>query len=90
VKGEYMKKILTVSVLLSIIMMSSAAYAETAYRGKNETQTSSYQDYDSKIETNRNIWEKTVRSYEANYNDSMRKYWDRYTEAYQRQKRIQH
>ncbi len=84
-----MKKLLSVSVLFSLIL-GTAAFADTEYTNNKESQNSMQSSYSERIDTNRNLWNQTVRSYEVNYNDSMRRYWDQYTEAYQKQKRIQH
>lgn len=85
-----MKKLLTFSVLFSLIL-GTAALAGTQYTNPEETQNSPQQSYyNDRIDTNRNLWNQTIRSYEVNYNDSIRRFWDQYTEAYQRQKKIQH
>jgi len=85
-----MKRLLLVSVLFSLIL-GSAALADSEYVNPAQSQQNSqYQNYNERIDTNRNLWNQTVRSYEVNYNDSMRRFWDRYTDAYQRQKKIQH
>ncbi|MBR6099503.1 hypothetical protein IKP85_07125 [bacterium] len=84
-----MKKLLAVSVLFSLII-GSVAYADSQYSVRNEDQNNTQSNYSDRIDTNRSLWDQTVRSYEVNYNDSMRRYWDAYTEAYQKQKRIPH
>ena len=85
-----MKNLLTLSVLFSL-MLGTAAIADDGYAYPEETQNSARQSYYSdRIDTNRNLWNQTIRSYEVNYNDSIRRFWDQYTDAYQRQKKIQH
>ena len=83
-----MKNILLFSVLMSL-MVPTLAYADTSYSDIREPQDMSYEDLSARSEENQKIWNQTIQSYELNYNDSYRKYWDLYTEAYQRNKRIQ-
>ena len=88
-KGEYMKKLLTISILFSMISVMPV-YAGVAYTNDDESETLLRQHHSEHVSENREVWNQTINSYQANYNDSMKKYWDAYTEAYQKQKRIQH
>lgn len=84
-----MKRFLTVSVLFSLMLCTaSASFAH--YTNNEETETLIRQHRNEHIQENDAAWTQTINSYEASYNDSMRKYWDAYTEAYQKQKKIQH
>lgn len=84
-----MKVLLIVSVLFSLVT-GAMAYAGTAYTNVDDKEALLRQHHNEHVSENRDAWNQTIRSYEANYNDSMKKYWDEYTAAYQRQKRIQH
>ena len=85
-----MKKLIAVSVLLSMVLVS-AAYADTEYTSIRESQNSNVpQDWSAKSEANQQLWDQTIRSYEVNYNESYMRNWDNFTDAYQKSKRIQH
>lgn len=84
-----MKKILIVSMFLSLLS-GITANAVTNYTNDDNRETMVRQQYNERANANREIWNQTISSYENSYNDSMKKYWDEYTAAYQRQKKINH
>jgi len=84
-----MKRFITVSVIFSL-MLISASNVPAQYTNDQESETLIRQHYNEHVSENDAAWNQTIQSYEATYSDSMKKYWDAYTEAYQKQKKIQH
>ncbi len=86
-----MKKLFTISVIFSL-MLTTSVYAEQAYNNIRETQNSNRytQDLSTRASENQQAWEQTIRAYQVNNNDSYTRFWDRYVDAYQKSKKIQH
>ena len=45
-------------------------------------------DWQAKADANQRVWDQTIRSYETNYNESYSRNWDKYTDNYQKSKKI--
>jgi len=45
-------------------------------------------DWQAKADANLRTWNQTIRSYEANYNESYNRNWDKFTDAYQKSKKL--
>lgn len=89
-----MKKLIAVSVL-AVVIASSAAFADQqSYTDIRETQgavtpqKTDYEELNARAQEQQARMEQAVRSYQANYNDSYTRFWDRYTDAYQRSKKV--
>ena len=90
-----MKKLIAVSVL-AIVIATSAVYADQqSYTDIREVEQSAvtpkkpdYEELNARAQEQQAIQERAVRSYQMNYNDSYTRFWDRYTDAYQKSKKV--
>ena len=95
-----MKKLLLMVSVIATLLVSTVVYAEQTYNTPiRETQNdvpdiqtqqrqTNYEDLTARAQANQQRLEQAVRSYEMNYNDSYTRFWDRYTDAYQKSKKI--
>ena len=45
-------------------------------------------DWQAKADANQRIWDQTIRAYEVNYNESYSRNWDKFTDNYQKSKKL--
>ena len=90
-----MKKLIAVSVL-AVVIASSTVYADQqSYTDIREQQPSvsatrqlSSEEFIARAQEQQQRMDQALRSYEMNYNDSYTRFWDRYTDAYQKSKKV--